>query len=576
MKNLLPIILYFICLSQLFCQAKQDYIWILGYDPNKPELFLGGVLLDFNQNLGEPKYFNIEYDAQVPGILSSPSGRLLLYTNGCTVIGSDHMPIAEGDTISYGYVWDNYCGNDLGYPGTQNNLILPFPGDSTKAVVFYKFTTEDYLHNILYYALVEFNDEYPLGIIVSKDHELIDPKSSALITATRHANGRDWWLILPDNATNRFYTMLLDPNGVSVKDTQAIGQPWEEREWASQAVFTPDGSKYIRCNPWKGLDIFDFDRCTGQLSNPIESGPLSNPILVGCGAGVSVDSRYLFVSNVKYLYQYDLMDPDILSTRVLIDSFDGYINPFPTSFYQMMLAPDGKLYMFSTNGVKSIHVINHPERRDQACGFVQHGMELPAYADIGSPNIPYYRSGPLIGSGCDTLGANMSPIADFRYEIDSLSPYLVRFKELSYFNPETWHWDFGGGNFVEDRIPPEIDFMEKGIYPVCLNVSNEYGEHTFCRNVILRDTVTSIGSGDHLPALRIHPNPADDVLFLDIPSLGDKMTISIHNILGTKVYETWATPGIAQLDVSKFTPGLYIITLVLQDNFSYATKIVIK
>ena len=88
--------------------------------------------------------------------------------------------------------------------------------------------------------------------------------------------------------------------------------------------------------------------------------------------------------------------------------------------------------------------------------------------------------------------------------------------------------------------------------------------------------MTSIGSGDHLPALRIHPNPADDVLFLDIPSLGDKMTISIHNILGTKVYETWATPGIAQLDVSKFTPGLYIITLVLQDNFSYATKIVIK
>ena len=575
MKLLSSAFLVCLYLSELIGQARQDFIWVLGYDPNKPESYLGGTLLDFNRDLVSPQYFHIGYDAQVPGILSTPSGKLLIYTNGCTIIGSDHMPIQGGDTISYGYVWDNYCGKDLGYPGTQNNLILPFPGDTNRAFVFYKYTTEDYNHNILFYADVSFSEDYPLGIVTSKDKLLVDPGSSALITATRHANGRDWWLILPDNATNRFYIMLLDPSGVMVVDTQAIGQPWEEREWASQAVFTPDGSKYIRCNPFKGLDIFDFDRCTGQLSNPIESGPLSDPIIVGCGAGVSTDSRFLYISNIKFLYQYDLTQPDILNTRILIDSFDGYINPFPTTFYQMTLGPDGKLYMFSTNGVKSIHVIHNPEQWGQACGFEQHGIELPSYAKIGSPNIPYYRSGPLIGSTCDTLGISKSPVADFRYEIDSLSPFLLRFKDLSYYNPDSWTWDFGDGLVIDNRKPPDIDFGQSGLYPVCLTVANDYGEHTFCRTIRLQDTMTSIGVMDQLSAAHIYPNPVDDKLYLDIPSHTGRSTITFHSAIGLMISELELTGGIQQIDVSTWMSGVYFYVVKINDVISY-TGMVMK
>lgn len=554
-------------------QVKNDYNWILGYPPNKPESFFGGVLLDFNKDLIFPEYFNISHDSGPSGVLSDQNGQLLLYSNGCSIIGIEHEPIANGDTIGFGYVWESYC-DVVSYPGTQNNLILQFPGDSNRAIVFYKFTTEDFFNNKLYYANIVFNEDFPKGVVTSKDHLLVDPGSSALITATQHANGRDWWLILPDNATNRFYIMLLDPSGVAVVDTQAIGNPWEEREWASQAVFTPDGSKYIRANPWKGVDIFDFDRCTGTLSNPLESGPLSDPVRVGCGAGVSVDSRFLYVSNVTHLYQFDLWDPDILSTQILIDTFDGYINPFPTTFYQMLLAPDGKLYMFSTNGVKSIHVIHHSERSGVTCGFKQHGIELPAYEDIGSPNIPYFRLGPLEGSLCDTLEISKSPIADFRYEIDSLSPFLVRFKDLSYYHPETWHWDFGGGEYSDDRIPAEMHFGGHGTYPVCLTVSNAFGEHTFCRTIILGDTATSINNGHSLPAIRLYPNPADNILYLDVPNLKEDVTVTFYSIMGSEKAKYTLTSDNWEIDVSTWMTGIYLFSIYVNGYPAYAGKVI--
>ncbi len=572
MRFALSVFLSCLNLFLAYGQNKHDYVWVLGYGPNKPELFFGGVMLDFNYNHSMPEYFNVNYDIDVPGILSSPGGQLRLYTNGCSIIGSNHLAISNGDTISGGYVWDNYCGDGLGYPGTQNNLILPFPDDSSRAVVFYKFTTEDYLNNLLFSANVKFTESYPYGQVVTKDILLVNPGSSALITATRHANGRDWWLILPENATNRFFIMLLDPSGVSVVDTQAVGHPWEEREWASQAVFTPDGSKYIRFNPWKGLDIFDFDRCTGQLSSPRESGPFSDPVIVGGGAGVSVDSRYLYVSNIINLYQYDLADPDILSSRVLIDTFDGYTNPFPTTFFQMTLAPDGKLYMFSTNGVKSLHVIHHPERRGKDCGFEQHGMELPAYVKIGSPNIPYFRSGPIDGSMCDTLGINNSPIADFRYEIDSVTPYLVRFKDLSYFLPETWQWDFGGGVFADEQNPPEQNFNGPGSYPVCLTVSNPFGSHTFCRTVILGDTMTSVTPGHPLPALRIYPNPAKESLYLEVPSGQVNGHLQFYSTTGRIVLACDMKAAMDPLDVSAWPCGVYFYTLQTDGVTTHAGK----
>jgi len=557
---------------KLEAQANNANIWIFGYPPNKPEKYFGGVMLDFNQNIASPEYFNIYYDASEPAVLSSNTGRLLTYSNGCVVINSEHQVMKGGDSISYGEIWDNHCM--YGYPGTQNSLLLPWPADSSKAILFHVKSADDISTNFLLYSIIEFNIANPLGIVTEKNKLLLNPGTSTLITATRHANGRDWWIIFPEYQTNRFFSILMAPQGVSIIDTQSIGSPWGDRAWASQAVFSPDGTKYIRFNPWKGLDVFDFDRCKGQLLNAMESGPFSDPVEVGGGVAVSSDSRYLYVSNNIKLFQFDLFADDILSSKVLIDVYDGYQNPFSTTFYQMMLAPDGKIYMFATNGVKSIHVIHHPELKGTACEFVQHGMELPANIGFGSINVPYFKLGTDDGSSCDTLGINNLPIADFRYEIDSMNLLLVRFRNLSYFEPTTFYWNFGNSEVSVLKDPMPFEYTAYGAYNVCLTVSNEYGNNTFCRIVNLQDSITSNEHALFNELFKVVPNPFNSELSIMSENNFSTISFELYSILGKRMLTSRLTNKINNVNVQQLPNGLYFYNITQDGDIIQTGKLI--
>ncbi len=549
-------ILIIVLIAKLSClaQIQHDYNWILGYPPNNPDNFSGGVMLNFSENIASPHFFDIYYGSAQAAIISTKNGKFIGYSNGCVLIDSTLRIMSNGDSINYGYVWNGHCG--LGYPGTQNKLLLPWPNDSNKYLLVHMRIREDYSEYDVLSSIFETNPENPNGVVIEKNIHLLSPGASALVTATRHANGRDWWIIIPEAETNGFFTLLFDPTGISIIDTTYLGTGWGPREWASQAVFSPDGTKYIRHNPWKGIDIFDFDRCSGQLSNVIESGPLADPVLFGGGAGVSVNSQYLYVSNVFTLHQYDLFASDIFASQILIDTFDHYFNPFPTNFYQMMLAPDGKIYMFSTNGVKSMHVIHSPNKRGKECNFVQHGIELPVHIFIGSVNFPYFRLGPEDGSSCDTLTINNSPIADFRYYPDSLQQPNISFTNLSYFNPETFEWDFGNGQTSTLKDPGKIIYVIPGEYEACLTVSNSYGSHTFCRNIIVEDSITTTSSETNA-TIDVFPNPLHNILQIkNLPSRGD-LTFELFTILGQPVMKSFLTGHHTSLDMESIGSGVY-------------------
>ncbi len=59
----------------------------------------------------------------------------------------------------------------------------------------------------------------------------------------------------------------------------------------------------------------------------------------------------------------------------------------------MQLAPDGKIYMSSTNGIPFMHVINQPDSQGLACDFIQRGLDLPAQNSFSMPYFPNYRLG---------------------------------------------------------------------------------------------------------------------------------------------------------------------------------------
>ena len=252
--------------------------------------------------------------------------------------------------------------------------------------------------------------ENGLGDVINKNQAILQDTFSDFLTAVRHGNGRDWWVMVHKNRSNRSLCYLLDPEGLHDPIMQHLGPKWNYQDWVGQSVFSPDGSKYARTNPYNGLNLFDFERCTGTLSNPLVID-LSADSASACGVAFSPNSRFLYLSTGTKLFQFDMQAADIAASRQLIGVYDGFLAPFPTTFYQQRLAPDGKIYMAATNGINFLHVINQPDLPGLGCDFIQHGVEMPAYIDVGLPNFPNYRLYDLPGSSCDTLGIDGGPVS---------------------------------------------------------------------------------------------------------------------------------------------------------------------
>src|SRR5690606_13278633 len=163
---------------------------------------------------------------------------------------------------------------------------------------------------------------------------------------------------------------------------------------------------YFYAGP-SGLEVFDFDRCTGLFSNPVYI-----PIVAtggACGVAFSPNSRFVYVSSSPYVYQIDASAADVSVRQVLVATGDVFFSPYPpfaTRFDLAQLAPDGKVYIGTGNSTLHLHVIHNPDEPGLACNMEQHGVELPHFYVNSLPNHPNYHLGPVDGSVCDSLGIN--------------------------------------------------------------------------------------------------------------------------------------------------------------------------
>jgi hypothetical protein len=148
----------------------------------------------------------------------------------------------------------------------------------------------------LRYSLVDMSANNGAGKVVEQKKVIINQRLDyGKIRACRHANGRDWWILVNKFVDNAYYRLLLDPQGLQLDGLQEIGTISELG--LGQAVFSPDGNWYARINPIKYaepyyLDIFRFDRCSGMLYDPVQYLiDFANTI---AGLAISQDSRYLY------------------------------------------------------------------------------------------------------------------------------------------------------------------------------------------------------------------------------------------------------------------------------------------
>ena len=382
---------------------KRDYVWINGYDFTSE--YQGNDNFIFNFNNGSSPKLTTGLPLSFSGNNTSicdKDGNLLLYSNGCHIADANNNIIENGSGINEGIWVDTIKDTCDDYPGFQDVLLLDSPSSNEFFYLIHKRTNRNPNDNrdfyrTLNYSTINIESDSDKPIVVEKNSILFDSERFlySYLTAIPHQNGKDWWITQPLELSPELAVIKLDENGFEITGTYTFPFEYVDNSSASgSARFSPDGTKYAYFNTYDNLVIYDFDRETGEMSNQqyIELFDTPDEDIRGGSVEWSPNSRFIYLSAQDVLVQLDTWDSDLKASAIEIDTYDGGLDPFPTQFFMMALAPDCRIYMNSLNGSQSYHVINKPNEKGLACDFVQQGIKLPAASSVGTmPNFPRFR-----------------------------------------------------------------------------------------------------------------------------------------------------------------------------------------
>ncbi len=342
----------------------------------------------------------------------------------------------------------------------------------------------------LFYTIVDKTLNGGLGAVTQKNVIELQDSLNSGIGVCKHANGRDWWIVVTSHNSDLIYKVLLTPSGISSITSQHTGLP-APYFFAGSVQFSPDGNnftysiKYL--NSGQGthnLRILDFDRCTGMFSNP-QTVKILSPVGGFCIA-FSPNSKYIYFGSFNTLFQVNTDTSDIAASLDTIAIEDNYCYPFSftcTNFWYGYLAAKGKIYVTSGSGNIDLNYINKPDSDGISCDMRQHALRIPCYSARGNVYHPNYYLGPVIGSACDTL----SHVGI--YELSSIKNLSVK--------PNPVH----DGNFRVSYLMPQ---NQNGI----LTIRNLMGEKIYQMNLPTWSTMQDL----NLPQLH------DGVYFISVTS----------------------------------------------------------
>ncbi len=558
--------------SSLLAQ-KYDYNWLLGGSSNKTHLydqFWGKSRVEFD-NLSKVE---IEFDTfsdirlfMCNNAISDKNGKYLFTYNGYHIENTDRKIMQNSENLS------ESGKSDDGEAMTQAGLIIPFSGSDSLFALFHLSSAifdlnEDEIYlagNNLYYSVIDMSKNNGLGAVTIKKQLLIsDTMDFGKLTAVKHANGADWWVMIPGGNNNKIHRILfaegdpevLEPIVTDLKHLLGVGQAIFSNDGRFYANYSNIGSD-IGCE----LYLYRFDRCEGLLSQPLKHQYEKEQLELG-GIAFSPDSKILYLMAFHSIFQFDLTSDDILSTKNLVAESNGFLDTLgstgfiiPHNFGMSQLGPDGKIYICPFPNLRVMTTIDYPNIWGEGCMVNQASIISPSLK-FTVPTFPNYRLGPLEGSPCDTLGIVNFPLSRWRAD-QSEGDYLeFRMVDVSDYEPTEWHWDFGDGSTSEERNPTH-SFSQDGIYEICLTVSNAHGSDTSCETFQVGST--SISEEELGLAVSVYPNPVQEDLFIDISGYyPGEARIIIYDIQGRQVKEQRVYHGSNYVYVGNFAAGMYV------------------
>jgi hypothetical protein len=593
---------FVLCAVASLCAQKHDYVWALGLRPPYGE---NRFFYDFNTDTPSvalrPDTFSTSYTASY----CDRAGKLLLFSNGLRIYDRNSQLVEDGDSLNpnipawqvhYSYLVPR-TGFFIGDP-VQENIVYFITldmGEHPYYVAAMRGTR--YVGARLLVHTIDMAANGGAGKVIEKNRPILTGNLNAA-AACKHANGRDWWVMVSDVDLNLHYRCLLTPAGFSPFYAQEIGSkinptkiPGKDSTYANYSIqgncFSPLGNYYVDANDCYGFSIFRFDRCSGllfeeqHLDYPAPEPP--NYINQNRGVGASAfspDERFYYrtasvalaghpavlAGSKPYLIQYELGVADFAGSADTINVLDP-LNYFPhrwdyDAYIGLQTGPDGRIYTTKEmDGGYYYCTIKYPNRRGKACSFRHKDPLFANWIGFSMPYFPHYRLGPLDGSPCDTLGLDNLPVAKFRVD-DSLGTLGRYFYDLSHYEPATWHWDFGDGTGSADTSALH-SFPAPGTYTVCLTVSNANGSSTACRDVTVgASSGTAVPSGED-GALFVQPNPASGAVELAWPPGEGTGQLELIRSDGRLLWQQQVSlaEGKKLLLLDRAAPGVYFVRL---------------
>ncbi|GAB2819940.1 PKD domain-containing protein [Ferruginibacter profundus] len=378
------IILFSFTNGQLFAQnlQKEANIWYFGN-------YLG---MDFNS--GSPVPLNDGQLHTIEGVatICDANGSLLFYTDGISIWNKVHQVMPNGTGL-------------FGDPSsTQSAVIVPKIGDPTRyyvftvdAVTFVAPTGTFTPTRGLNYSVVNMTLDNGKGDVEIKNVPLTQ-NCLEKITAVKHCNNKDIWVLAHDTASNGYYAYLVNATGVNttpiISHTGSVlpGLPRTpttriDSSFLGYMKASPNGKK-IAIAFWNvNVDVSDFDNATGIVSNSISLFQPTDPHYLSYGVEFSPNSSLLYTTvwrdasnalSKNELHQYDITLGSPAAIRASRQIISGLFNPGEI-YAALQIAPDGKMYM-SQNlspliSPTYISSIDNPNTYGSGCNFTNNAMQ---------------------------------------------------------------------------------------------------------------------------------------------------------------------------------------------------------
>ncbi|HNA59267.1 MAG TPA: hypothetical protein PLJ43_14145, partial [Chitinophagales bacterium] len=210
-------------------------------------------------------------------------------------------------------------------------LLIPHPGNDS---LVYLISIGVNTYDGLYYTLINYKANNDSGLVIQKNVQLQNVPAFDGLTAVQHGNGRDWWVLFkkfdqtfPYVNNNSFYIYKVDNSGIFLNQMTNIGML--HNDGGGQLSLSGNGNQLCLVT-WGGLiELYNFNRCTGQISAPVNIEPFRNtaPYPFYFSAAFSPDDSKLYVVSESpinqpgendTLFQFDLNAPNIAASKQVI------------------------------------------------------------------------------------------------------------------------------------------------------------------------------------------------------------------------------------------------------------------